>query len=280
MLNLVRMERMRIFKSRSSFLILLAVVLTSLLTLGIVHFASKNISENVKQEEDLGQGQGEVSIDISTQGLEELGNDGGDFIVSSFSQKNYIIFMIIFASLFFTGPYTHGYIKNFIGIGDNKKKYIISTFLVAGVYTIITFILSALILTVLTPMINDGMFKIDDYRSLIKILFVQLLSHLSFLSVILLVASITRSLATSLLASLLYAMIFFNLLVGLVNKLIGLIFKIGEDFTISNFINIGNITNIGINSTNADLLRASLVALIIGILALSLASVIIKKKDI
>lgn len=281
MLNLIKMEITRVFKSKYAYLIFFASLLAFLITVGLVDYTSKNIDnfeENVI-ETNIDNSDG-VKVDVDKSELETLTDSGEDFVISSFSQSTYIIFLIIFGTLFFTNPYANGFVKNFLGMTKTKSSYIISTFIVACLYVIISFALAAAILTVAGTYINNGMLKFTNYPRLFKVLFVELTSHISYLAVILLVATTTRSTPKTLIFTFLYPTIFFNFLRGLGDQLISLFIKLPDDFSIANYVNIGNIMSTSFTSTNADLTRSLVVAIIIGAMALILSSAIINKKDI
>lgn len=281
MLNLMKMEFTRIFKSKYVLVIFLATILTFFVTVGLVDYTSKNIDnleQNISQTSD--DNTNGVKVDINKSQAEELTDSGEDFVISSFSQSTYLIFLIIFGALFFSNPYAHGFVKNFLGMGKNKGTYTLATFMVASLFVFVSFALGAMILTISAPLINDGMLKITDYARLVKVLAVELVSHISYLAVILLAATFTRSTSKTLMFTFLYPTIFFNFLRGIGNQFLSLFADLPDDFSVSNFVNIGNIISTNFASTNADLIRSLVVAIIIGTIALTLSYVIINKKDI
>ena len=281
MLNLMKMEMTRVFKSKYALIIFLATILTFFITVGLVDYTSKNIDnfqENVVDSRD--ENNNGVKVDVDKNQIEKLTDSGEDFVISSFSQSTYLIFLIIFGALFFTNPYANGFVKNFLGMCKSKRSYIIATFIIASLFVIVSFALSAAILTVTGPYINNGMLKFTDYPRMFKILFVELISHISYLAVMLLVATLTRSTAKTLMFTLLYPTIFFNLLRGLGDQLLSLFINLPDDFSIANYLNIGNIISTRFASNNAELTRSFIVAIIIGSIAIILSSVIINKKDI
>lgn len=281
MLNLMKMEFTRIFKSKYVFVIFFATILTFFITVGLVDYTSKNIDnleQNISQTSD--ENTNGVKVDINKKQAEELTDSGEDFVISSFSQSTYLIFLIIFGALFFSNPYAHGFVKNFLGMGKNKGTYSLATFLVASLFVFVSFALAAMILTISVPYINNGMLKITDYDRLIKILSVELVSHISYLAVILLAATFTRSTSKTLMFTFLYPTIFFNFLRGIGDKFLSLFIDLPDDFSVANFVNIGNIISTNFSSSNADLIRTLVVAIIIGATALILSYLIINKKDI
>nr|WP_072537233.1 hypothetical protein [Anaerococcus mediterraneensis] len=281
MLNLMKMEIARIFKSKYSYFIFFATILTFFITVGLVNYTSKNIDNLdqtiVETKDDNSNG---VKVDINKKQVEQLTDSGEDFVISSFSQSTYLIFLIIFASLFFSNPYANGFVKNFLGMKKNKGTYILATFIVCSLYIIVSFSIGAAILAISGPFINNGMLKFTDYNRLIKILFIELISHISYLSVILLASTITRSTAKTLMFTFLYPTVFFNFLRGIGDKFLSLFVKLPEDFSIANFVNIGNIISTNFTSANSDLMRSLVVAIVIGAISLILSCVIINKKDI
>ena len=281
MLNLMKMEFTRIFKSKYVFVLFFATILTFFITVGLVDYTSKNIDnleQNISQTSD--ENTNGIKVDINKKQAEELTDSGEDFVISSFSQSTYLIFLIIFGALFFSNPYSNGFVKNFLGIGKNKGTYILATFIVASLYVFVSFALGAIILTISAPYINNGMLKLTDYNRLVKILFVELVSHLSYLSVILLATTITRSTSKTLMFTFLYPTIFFNFLRGVGDQFLSLFIDLPDDFSVANFVNIGNIISINFTSSNTDLIRSLIVAIFIGAISLSLSYVIINKKDI
>ena len=281
MLNLMKMEFTRIFKSKYVLVIFLATILTFFVTVGLVDYTSKNIDnleQNISQTSD--DNTNGVKVDINKSQAEELTDSGEDFVISSFSQSTYLIFLIIFGALFFSNPYAHGFVKNFLGTEKNKGTYTLATFMVASLFVFVSFALGAMILTISAPLINDGMLKITDYARLVKVLAVELVSHISYLAVILLAATFTRSTSKTLMFTFLYPTIFFNFLRGIGDQFLSLFADLPDDFSVSNFVNIGNIISTNFASTNADLIRSLVVAIIIGAIALTLSYVIINKKDI
>ena len=281
MLNLMKMEFTRIFKSKYVLVIFLAAILTFFVTVGLVDYTSKNIDnleQNISQTSD--DNTNGVKVDINKSKAEELTDSGEDFVISSFSQSTYLIFLIIFGALFFSNPYAHGFVKNFLGMEKNKGTYMLATFIVASLFVFVSFALGAMILTISAPLINDGMLKITDYARLVKVLAVELVSHISYLAVILLAATFTRSTSKTLMFTFLYPTIFFNFLRGIGDQFLSLFADLPDDFSVSNFVNVGNIISTNFASTNTDLIRSLVVAIIIGAIALTLSYVIINKKDI
>lgn len=283
MLNLIRMEISRLIKTKSTFIIFFAVILSFGVMIGLVDYTTRNMEEippGQTMENDTYENGTNVYVNIDSEKMDKLSDSGEEFIISGFSQSTYLIFLIVFGSLFFTSPYSHGFVKNFLGMTKNKSSYVFASFITASLYVIVSFAIAAIILTLATPHINDGMFVFSDYRRLFEILLVELLSHLSYLSFILLIANITRSSSKTLMVSMLYPTIFFNFLLGMGTNFLNLFINLPEDFYLGNYLNIGNIIGTSFASTNAELIRSLIVGFVIILISLLASSAIIKKKDI
>lgn len=283
MLNLIRMEISRLIKTKSTFIIFFAVILSFGVMIGLVDYTTRNMEEiptSQTIENETYENGTNVYVNIDSEKMDKLSDSGEEFIISGFSQSTYLIFLIVFGSLFFTSPYSHGFVKNFLGMTKNKSSYVFASFITASLYVIVSFAIAAIILTLATPHINDGMFVFSDYRRLFEILLVELLSHLSYLSFILLIANITRSSSKTLMVSMLYPTIFFNFLLGMGTNFLNLFINLPEDFYLGNYLNIGNIIGTSFASTNAELIRSLIVGFVIILISLLASSAIIKKKDI
>lgn len=283
MLNLIRMEISRLIKTKSTFIIFFAVILSFGVMIGLVDYTTRNMEEippSQTMEDKTYENGTNVYVNIDSEEMDKLLDSGEEFIISGFSQSTYLIFLIVFGSIFFTSPYSHGFVKNFLGMTKNKSSYVFASFITASLYVIVSFIIAAIILTLATPHINDGMFVFSDYKRLFKILLVELFSHLSYLSFILLIANITRSSSKTLMVSMLYPTIFFNFLLGMGTNFLNLFINLPEDFYLGNYLNIGNIIGTSFASTNAELTRSLIVGFVIILISLLASSAIIKKKDI
>ncbi len=283
MLNLIRMEISRLIKTKSTFIIFFAVILSFGVMIGLVDYTTRNMEEippSQTMEDKTYENGTNVYVNIDSEEMDKLSDSGEEFIISGFSQSTYLIFLIVFGSIFFTSPYSHGFVKNFLGMTKNKSSYVFASFITASLYVIVSFIIAAIILTLATPHINDGMFVFSDYKRLFKILLVELFSHLSYLSFILLIANITRSSSKTLMVSMLYPTIFFNFLLGMGTNFLNLFINLPEDFYLGNYLNIGNIIGTSFASTNAELTRSLIVGFVIILISLLASSAIIKKKDI
>lgn len=283
MLNLIRMEISRLIKTKSTFIIFFAVILSFGVMIGLVDYTTRNMEEiptSQTMENETYENGTNVYVNIDSEKMDKLSDSGEEFIISGFSQSTYLIFLIVFGSLFFTSPYSHGFVKNFLGMTKNKSSYVFASFITASLYVIISFAIAAILLTLATPHINDGMFVFSDYKRLFKILLVELFSHLSYLSFILLIANITRSSSKTLMVSMLYPTIFFNFLLGMGTNFLNLFINLPEDFFLGNYLNIGNIIGTSFASTNAELIRSLIVGFVIILISLLASSAIIKKKDI
>lgn len=265
MFNIINMENYRLRKSKSTYVILLFLLVTIILSLFLVYSINQNILKENNEYEN---------IEISIEG-EYYEMDGDSFLLSQYENTTLLFFVIIFGGIFFTSPYSNSFIKNFIGVENKKYKYIISVYIVGALFTLFLFIISALITTLGLPIVSNGNLIIKNIGNIIKVLSVQYLLHIAYLSLILLISTITRSTSISLLISLSYGLILINLFIFLIDKILEKIFVLKENFSIGNYSIVKLIENLNSNNMN----RAILISIILITIPLFLSSIVIKKKD-
>ena len=265
MFNIINMENYRLRKSKSTYVILLFLLVTIILSLFLVYSINQNILKENNEYEN---------IEISIEG-EYYEMDGDSFLLSQYENTTLLFFVIIFGGIFFTSPYSNSFIKNFIGVENKKYKYIISVYIVGALFTLFLFIISALITTLGLPIVSNGNLIIKNIGNIIKVLSVQYLLHIAYLSLILLISTITRSTSISLLISLSYGLILINLFIFLIDKILEKIFVLKENFSIGNYSIVKLIENLNSNNMN----RAILISIILITIWIFLSSIVIKKKD-
>lgn len=101
MLNLIRIETTRIFKSKSSLYIVLAMVLSFGLMIGLVHYTTKNMDQaqtGLKAEETVDDSTTSIDVKLNE---EKMDDSGEDFVISDFPKQLPYIFDSFLVSLFY-----------------------------------------------------------------------------------------------------------------------------------------------------------------------------------
>lgn len=305
MFNIARMEMRRLTKQKSTYIIILSVVLILTMFMFLWNFSLKIIEENMQtmqnqplQEQinsELTETENSNTDDKITNAANQNQNinfqfnagdgsfdlgSGEDILLEQFTGRGILIFIIIFAAMFFTAPYRNGYVKNFLGLKRNRSGFILAQFFVGIFYSIVIFVVATATLSVGINMVLGEEFKIINWRNLFEIVGLHLIFHIAFLAIILFLATWTRHLSAVLVSGLLYVTIFNKMIWGLLTDLLKKIFELSGEWALSNYTVIGSIDSININSGNADLIRATIVCLVLMVLALGGSCLVLQKKDI
>lgn len=272
MLNLSRMEITRLFKAKSTYIILLAIVIVyTALTLLLSYHLNQDNSPLMSQTDPEETANSVVEISTDYSGLPDLNRKdlGESFLVSEFAQGGTLVFLIVFAAIFFTGPYQNGYIRNFIGSYRSRTPFIAAEFITASLYALLAFIVSLIVLACGCTFLGDGRFRLQDIAGVLKLLAVHLYAHMGYLAVVLFIATATRSLVATLVVPLLYTTLFHNFISGALTTVLNKAFTLPDDFHVANYTVIGNINQLTWEADDIVIGRALIVVTIILILALA-----------
>lgn len=305
MFNLTRMELRRLTKQKSTYIILLSVVLILTMFMFLWDFSIKILEENMQTmqnqslpeqinseltETEDGNTDDKITnaanhnqnIDFqfnAGDGSFDLGT-GEDLLLEQFTGRGILIFIIIFAAMFFTAPYRNGYVKNFLGMKRNRTGFIFAQFIVGISYSIVIFIVATATLSIGINMVFSEKFKIVNWGNLFEIIGFHLVFHIAFLAIILFLATLTRHLSAVLVSGLLYVTVFNKMIWGLLTDLLKKIFDFSGEWALSNYTVIGNIDSINMNSGNTDLIRATIVCMVLMVLALGGSCLVLQRKDV
>lgn len=286
MLNLSRMEVSRLFKAKSAYVILIAIIVVytafALLlhyNLGLMQEKSAPAQESLTGPQDTGSIV-EVSADYSA--LADLNGEdlGESFIISEFAQGGTLVFLIVFAALFLIAPYQNGYIRNFIGSYRCRVPFILAEFITVTLYAFLAFVVSFLVLAGGCTLIREGQFYLQDVAGVLKLLAIHLYAHMSFLAIVLLIATATRSLAATLIIPLLYTTLFHKFISGSLTTILDKAFTLPADFHVANYTILGNINQLQWDAGHDVIGRTLIVATVTLLLALTCSSLALGKKDI
>ena len=311
MFNYTCMELRRLNKQKSTYIILLtaAILLFGLtLMLNISLKALSNLDNSRNNSLDKGPVTFEISLEeqqsstpltveknenpdpekIFAESLEEhldgeplvKEDTGEDLLLHYFSGYSMLIFLIIFAALFFTAPYQNGYVKNFLGTTRNRSKFVFAQFFTGIVYTILLFVASVIVLLIAQHIFLADQFPFSDIGGMVKTLIYQLFAHIAFLSILLFIATISGKMSTVLISSFLYYLIGHKLIFDLLTKLINNFVDFGDDWHLRTYTVMGSIAQFTRNIEAKNLTQPLLVCTMIMIIAIGASCFTLQKKDI
>jgi hypothetical protein len=286
MFNYTCMELRRLNKQKSTYIILLtaAILLFGLtLMLNISLKALGNLDNSVNKSPDKGPVTFEVSFEeqqsstplaveknenpdpekIFAESLDEhldgeplvTEETGEDLLLHYFSGYSMLIFLIIFAALFFTAPYQN-------------------------VYTILLFVVSVIVLLIAQHIFLADQFPLSDMGGMVKTLMYQLFAHIAFLAILLFIATISGKMSMVLISSFLYYLIGHKLIFDLLTMLINKVVNFGDDWHLRTYTVMGSIAQFTRNIETKNLIQPLLVCAIIMIIAIGASCFTLQKKDI
>ncbi|MDQ0149654.1 ABC transporter permease [Eubacterium multiforme] len=184
------------------------------------------------------------------------------------------LFILIFVTLVQGQEYSSGYIKNIYGLVKEKYKLLIPKYII-----ILGFVILLIITTVVSVIIGRLFFldynKLGDFQLYFKFMLTQLFLNFVFGVGVLCTTVIFKKVNIALSIGIVYLMFFSDMLYSFINNL----FKTYK-FKIDNYMLLGNITNLRIDSSNNEYLRSIIVGSVFLCIFILIASIVISKKDL
>lgn len=284
MLKVIKMDVFRMFKSKYTYIVLVAAML---MMFASVFMSQQDISyyqqtpsamETLQETGDevnwgiyIGQVSPEWCVDGAKIPLPEL-------VSMNIQSKLLLMFLVAFIALFAGNEIRTGFIKNIVGQTRHRWELVIGKLLSIAVFTAVL-----LIAAVLAIMVGSvcffGYVHIEEAGKFIGFLGIQYLLHIAYGSVILFFVYLFQSIVASLLTGILLAAGILQVVDAL---LINMIPRLKEmtDFSIMNYLSSGNVGLISMASGSSMYLKAVAIAVITLILMSSLSGLILQKKDI
>ncbi len=288
MINAIKMDIYKMFKSKSTWILLFCIIAVSFATVGVMKITINQFKDNPALLEQIEQASSDENVSVGFTAKTDNITDhinGMKFTVnelfSSMTNGSMISMLVaIFCLIFFNSELKSGYIKNLAGQFTRRRYLIFSKLVVAFLFTIFTFAfsISAMILgskVFLGYVISGGML------SLIKIVLTQFILMFAICALILFIVEWLRNTAGSITASMCIVAGIADVLVMFLSKLLtgNNIIK-DKDFTLSKYILTGNISTIGPASSSKDMLTAVIVACVFLILSVVGSVFVLEKRDI
>ena len=280
MLNMIRMDMYRLFKSRSMYVIwmilacfLLGTTYTSKMDMDAAagEGADSQIEEEM-EEEPVALG---MAVELPTKPGEKV--TVYDEFYANTQGKVMALFIVIFTVLFSTADSTSGYIKSVAGQVQHRGKMILSKTLAILLFTVMTMGL-AVFWQALCHQLLLGYARFGDGKFFGRYFVVQVVLHFALALVCMCIASLVRNNVVSMIFAVCLCMNFLILLCGVIDNFIQ---KIGyKDFSVIRYTVSGKISLLPMNLTGKDGIGALLVSVIFILVMTSLTSVVFEKRDV
>ena len=283
MLNMIRMELYRMFKTKSMYVIWLVLAVGILFTTGLSADEMKTYTMEEKQEMyEYATGQREsetVNLGMDVTVPTKPGDTVSvfDLFYGNIKGKFLALFMVIFAVLYSTADMTSGFVKNIAGQVRDRRRLVFAKGVSLFVYTVLTMLIFTGIQTVSNALFFDE-FVFGPVKEFLQYAGIQTLLHFAFLMIVMCIAIVLRNNVISMMLSVCLCM---NVLVIFYSFLDNLIAKAHiKNFHDLEYTVTGNISFLETNVTAKMAVTALAVSIAFIIVMIEVCSTVFKKRDI
>lgn len=283
MLNMIRMELYRMFKTKSLYVIWLVLAAGILFTTGLSADEMKTYTMEEKQEMyEYATGQREsetVNLGMDVTVPTKPGDTVSvfDLFYGNIKGKFLALFMVIFAVLYSTADMTSGFVKNIAGQVRDRRGLVFAKGVSLFVYTVLTMLIFTGIQTISNALFFDEL-VFGPVKEFLQYAGIQTLLHFAFLMIVMCIAIVLRNNVISMMLSVCLCM---NVLVIFYSFLDNLIAKAHiKNFHVLEYTVTGNISFLETNVTAKMAVTALAVSIAFIIVMIEVCSTVFKKRDI
>lgn len=283
MLNMIRMELYRMFKTKSLYVIWLVLAAGILFTTGLSADEMKTYTMEEKQEM-YEYATGQQKSDTVNLGMDvTVPTKPGDTVsvfdlfYGNIKGKFLALFMVIFAVLYSTADMTSGFIKNVAGQVRDRRGLVFAKGVSLFVYTVLTMLIFTGIQTISNALFFDEL-VFGPVKEFLQYAGIQTLLHFALLIIVMCIAIVLRNNVISMMLSVCLCM---NVLVIFYSFLDNLIAKAHiKNFHVLEYTVTGNISFLETNVTAKMAVTALAVSIAFVIVMIEVCSTVFKKRDI
>lgn len=280
MLNVIKMDFYRMFKTKSLYVIWIIFAFVTILTtyMAKVEFSDTAVQqENVQEMEEITPENMNLgmSVTLPTKASEKV--TVYDIVYGNFQGKAVALFIVIFAVLFSMADMNSGYIKNIGGQVARRNQLVWAKVVSLFLYTVLTIGLYVVI-QMISNRIFFGYIKFGNVEMFFKYLAVQVVLHFALLLICMTIAMLIRNNVVSMTIAICLCMNVLMILYSGIDKLLKHI--VSKDFHILNYTVTGKISLLPMNFTNKEGLAAFAVGCIFIVVMSMISSAMFEKRDI
>ena len=281
MLNIIKMDLYRMFKTKSMYVIW--IVLAAILL--ITTFLCKTDYELSTEKDAMKQEQvTEPTVDnINVGMMVTLPTEPGekvtvyDIFFANSQGKLYALLLVIFTVLFSTADISSGYIKNIGGQVGNRGSLIFSRSIALSVFTVLT-MTGAFLFQAAANCIVFGELEWGNTKAILSYFVAELALHYALVLICMAIAIILKNNVISMVIAVCLTMNVMTIVYGVVNSAIQ---KIGiQNFQIYKYTITGKLSLLPMNPSGNECLAAFGVAIVFIVIMISVSSVVFQKRDI
>ena len=281
MLNIIKMDLYRMFKTKSMYVIwiVLAAILLITTSLCKTDYELLNEKDAMKQEQVT-----EPTVDnINVGMMVTLPTEPGekvtvfDIFFANSQGKFYALFLVIFAVLFSTADISSGYIKNIGGQVGNRGSLIFSRSIALSVFSVLT-MTGAFLFQAAANCIVFGELEWGNTKAILSYFVAELALHYALVLICMAIAIILKNNMISMVIAICLTMNIMSIVYGLINSAVR---KMGiQNFQIYKYTITGKLSLLPMNPSGNECLAAFGVAIVFIVMMISVSSVVFQKRDI
>ena len=281
MLNIIKMDLYRMFRTKSMYVIWIVLAAALLITTSLCKTDYESLNEeDAMQQEQIAE---PTADNINVGMMVTLPTEPGekvtvyDIFFANSQGKFYALFLVIFAVLFSTADISSGYIKNIGGQVRNRKSLIFSRSIAIAVFTVLT-MAGAFLFQAAANCIVFGELEWGNTKVILSYFVTELALHYALVLICMAIAIILKNNVISMVIAVCFTMNVMTIVYGVVNSAIQ---KIGiQNFQIYKYTITGKLSLLPMNPSGNECLAAFGVAMVFIVIMISASSVVFQKRDI
>ena len=281
MLNIIKMDLYRMFKTKSMYVIWIVLAAILLITTSLCKTDYELLTEKdaMKQEQVT-----EPTVDnINVGMMVTLPTEPGekvtvyDIFFANSQGKLYALLLVIFTVLFSTADISSGYIKNIGGQVGNRGSLIFSRSIALSVFSVLT-MTGAFLFQAAANCIVFGELEWGNTKAILSYFVAELALHYALVLICMAIAIILKNNVISMVIAVCLSMNVMTIVYGVINSAIQ---KIGiQNFQIYKYTITGKLSLLPMNPNGNECLAAFGVAIVFIVMMISVSSVVFQKRDI
>ena len=281
MLNLIKMDLYRMFRTKSLYVICIVLAAALLFTtiLCKTDYEILNEADAVQQEQVAELTTENINVGMMVTLPTEPGEKVTvfDIFFGNSQGKFYALFLVIFVVLFSTADISSGYIKNIGGKVQSRGALVISRAIALAVFTIMT-LAGVFVFQAVANGIIFGYLEWGDARAILLYFATEVVLHYALVLICMTIAVTLKNNVISMVIAVCLTMNVMTIVYGLVNNAIQ---KMGiQNFQIYEYTITGKLSLLPMNPGGKECLAAFGVALAFIVATIVAGSVVFQKRDI
>ena len=281
MLNMIKMDLYRMFRTKSMYVIWIVLAVSVLFTT----FLCKTDYDLLSKEDTVRQEQfaEPTAENINVGMMVTLPTEPGekvtvyDIFFANSQGKFYALFLVIFAVMFSTADIRSGYIKNIGGQVQKRGTLIFSRAIALAVFTVLT-MAGAFLLQGAANYIVFKELTWGSSKAVLSYFLTELALHYALVLICMAIAIILKNNVISMVIAICLTMNIMSIVYGLINSAVR---KMGiQNFQIYKYTITGKLSLLPMNPSGNECLAAFGVAIVFAVIMIAASSAVFQKRDI